>query len=401
MPVDRGPVPTRFVEREQRLAALLRMRQPQPLLVRPVLGVEQRFPALVEQIREHADHSRRIEDVQGRLRVLRGDPDRRVLSRGRRAANEERESKPAPLHLLRDVDHLVERRRDEAREPHDVAVLLDRRVEDGVRGDHHPEIENLVPVAAEHDADDVLADVMDVALHGREHHPARRLALLFLRLHERLEVGDRPLHGTGTLHDLREEHLPLAEEVADDLHPVHERTLDHVERPVGPEARLLRVLLDVVHDPVHQSVRKAIADRGFAPRDIELPPRCASGDSGRVLDEPFGRLRIAVEENVLDALEQRRLDVLVHGELPRVHDAHVEPGADRVVEERSVHRLANGVVPAKREREVRDPAGDESAGAALLEEGNRFDERLREAGVLFDPGGDCQTRWGRARCPRD
>ena len=34
------------------------------------------------------------------------------------------------------------------------------------RGDHHAEVDDLVVVAAEDDADDVLADVVDVALDG-------------------------------------------------------------------------------------------------------------------------------------------------------------------------------------------------------------------------------------------
>ena len=37
---------------------------------------------------------------------------------------------------------------------------------------HHAEIDDLVVVAAEHDADDVLADVMDVALDGGQQDPA-------------------------------------------------------------------------------------------------------------------------------------------------------------------------------------------------------------------------------------
>ena len=91
---------------------------------------------------------------------------------------------------------------------------------------------DLVVVAAEDDPDDVLADVVDVALDRREHElPLRaRLALHALGLHVRLEVGDGALHRPRALHDLREEHLPRAEEVAHDLHPVHERALDHVER---------------------------------------------------------------------------------------------------------------------------------------------------------------------------
>ena len=79
-------------------------------------------------------------------------------------------------------------------------------------------------------------------------------------------------------------------------------------------------------------------------------------DALGVLDEPLGRVGAAVEDHVLDELEQLRLDVLVDGELAGVDDAHVEPGADRVVEERGVHRLAHVVVAAEREGEVRDAA---------------------------------------------
>ena len=203
MPVDRRSVPTRLPECEQRLAALLRVQHAKSLLVGPVLGVERGSTVAVHEIGEDADHARRVEDVHRRLRVLGSDPHGRVLPRGRRAADEQREREPAPLHLLRDVDHLVEGRRDEAREADDVAVLLERGVEDRVRRDHDAQVEHLVPVAAEDDSDDVLADVVDVALHRREHDAGGRRALLLLRLHERLEVGDGALHGAGALHDLR------------------------------------------------------------------------------------------------------------------------------------------------------------------------------------------------------
>ena len=53
-----------------------------------------------------------------------------------------------------------------------------------------------------------------------------------------------------------------------------------------------------------------------------------------------------------------------------------------------MHRLADGVVPAEGEREVRDAARDEHARTALLEERDRVDERLRECCVLLDAGRD-------------
>ena len=64
------------------------------------------------------------------------------------------------------------------------------------------------------------------------------------------------------------------------------------------------------------------------------------------------------------------------------------PGADRVVEEGGVHRLANRIVAAEREAEVRDPAARPRARAALLDQRHRLDERLRELVVLLDSGRD-------------
>ena len=102
-----------------------------------------------------------------------------MLRARRGAADEQRQADVPALHFLRDEDHLVERRRDQAAQADDVRVLVDRRLQDAIAGHHHAQIDHLVAVAAQHDADDVLADVVDVALDGREHDFA--LAALFLR----------------------------------------------------------------------------------------------------------------------------------------------------------------------------------------------------------------------------
>ena len=122
-------------------------------------------------------------------------------------------------------------RGDEPGKPDDVAVLFDRGDNDSARRDHDAEVDHLVAVAAEDDADDVLADVVDVTLDRREDDGGSVRSASSCRPHVRLEVGDGALHGARALHDLREERLPRPEEVADDLHAVHQRPLDHVERP--------------------------------------------------------------------------------------------------------------------------------------------------------------------------
>ena len=117
------------------------------------------------------------------------DLDRGVDAAGGRAADEERNVEALPLHLGGDVDHLVERGGYEAGEADRVRFALARDGENLRRRRHHAEINDLVIVAREHDADDVLADVVHVALDGREHNRARRLALVAARGLFRLHVG--------------------------------------------------------------------------------------------------------------------------------------------------------------------------------------------------------------------
>ena len=179
---------------------------------------------------------------------------------------------------------------------------------------------------------------------------------LLLLLHEGLEVGDGLLHRARGLHDLREEHLPRAEQVAHDLHPVHQRPLDHLERTLEALPRLLGVLLDERVDAVDQRVRQPFLDRAFAPREVVLGPHRLARDGLREREHPLGRVGAPVEEQVLDVLLEVLRDVVVDRELAGVHDRHVQPGLPRVIEEGRVHRLADDVVPAEGEREVGDTA---------------------------------------------
>ena len=135
-------------------------------------------------------------------------------------------------------------------------------------------------------------------------------------------------------------------------------------------------------------MREPLLDRRLAPREVALARRALALDALGELDEPLGRVGPAGEEHVLDPLEQLGLDVLVDRELAGVDDPHVEAGADRVVEEDRVHRLAQRVVAAEREAEVRDAAARARARAALLDPRQRLEEVARVQVVLLDPGGD-------------
>ena len=58
-------------------------------------------------------------------------------------------------------------------------------------------------------------------------------------------MEDMPAH-------LRKEHLARAKEVTHNLHAIHQRTLDHVERPGHCQTALLGICVDVVHDALNE-----------------------------------------------------------------------------------------------------------------------------------------------------
>ena len=209
-----------------------------------------------------------------------------------------------------------------------------------------------------------------------------------LRLDERHEVRDRLLHHARRLHHLRQEHLAGAEEVADDVHAVHQRPLDHLDRPLGLLARLLGVLDDPGGDPLHERVRKALLDRALAPGEVLLDALAARLDGLGELHQPLGRVAAAVEDHVLDVLEEILRDLRIDAELPGVDDAHRHAGPDRVIQERGVHRLAHRVVAAERERQVGHAAGDLDVRQVLPDPARRLDEIEAVGRVLLEPGRD-------------
>ncbi|MCY1223882.1 hypothetical protein D9M72_360220 [compost metagenome] len=192
-----------------------------------------------QEARNHADGAAGIGDIDSLATIVaRIDLDRRMDAAGRRAADQKRNVEAFALEFRGDMHHLVERRRDQAGKTDDIDLLLLGHFED-LGGRHHDaEVDDLVIVAGEHDADDVLADVVHVALDRRHQDLAGAFARFaaigkLLRLHVRQQHGNRLLHDACGFHHLRQEHLAGTEEVADDVHAGHQRTLNNVQRPRG------------------------------------------------------------------------------------------------------------------------------------------------------------------------
>ena len=213
--------------------------------------------ALAEKLPDHAHCAAGICHINRWTRLIGRLNFHRCMGLGRcRPANEQRQLHAAPLHLLADINHLVEARRNETRQANHIDIMLNRGVENFIAGHHDAEVDNIITVTLENHADDIFADVMHVALYGRHQdftvgRPCGS-QLFLLRFHKGHEMGDRGFHNAGGFHNLRQEHFACAEQIANDIHAVHQGAFNDMKRPLCILAGFLCVGDNVVRNPAHK-----------------------------------------------------------------------------------------------------------------------------------------------------
>ena len=339
----------------------------------PVVGLDLGHVAvaqgIAEQIAAHAHRARGVVDVhRGAARVVGFDLHRGMHARSGRAADQQRNLEALAFHLLRHMRHLFQRGRDEAGEADHVGVVFARGVEDLLARHHHAHVHHFEVVALQHHGDDVLADVVHVALH-RGHHDLALGAGVAGAQFFRFDVGDQVRHGllhhACRFHHLRQEHLARAEQVADHVHAGHQRAFDHFDRELGLQARFFGVLDDVGGDAAHQRMGQAFLHRAFAPFQIFDLFLAAALDGLGQLDQLLARVGVAIQHHVFHRVAQVFGNLFVHAELSGVDDAHAHAGLDGVVQEHGVDGFAHRLVAAEAERHVGYAAGNLGVGQIL------------------------------------
>ena len=203
--------------------------------------------------------------------------------------------------------------------------------------DHHAQIDNLKSITLQHNANDILADVMHVALDGR--HDDLALALradFFLSLDVREQMRDRFFHNARRFHDLRQEHFARPEQVANDIHAVHQRAFDNLDRPatsrLDRQSRFFGVVDNMRINALDQGMLKPLLDLPAAPFGLGLFLRYIRtaiflGQG----DEALGGIGVAVEDHIFARHPQFRIDIVIDIQLTCVNDRHVQAGRDRMI----------------------------------------------------------------------
>src|SRR5664280_1230679 len=240
-------------------------------------------------------------------------------------------------------------------------------------------VDDLVPVVGQDDVHQVLADVVDVPAHRRQHDTCLGFTrgAVSIALDKRLEIGDGGLHNLGRLQYERELHLAPTEQLADSPHAFEQVVVDDVQSAETLVERGLKVRLEAlalaVDDAPAQSflqrqsgelVRASLLQRGLV-HALEQLEQAAQ----RVVGQLAAPRLTSPDTLVVDEVEGHL--ALLGGD-PRdghdpsgVHDGRVEPSLDTLVQKHRVQDHTDGWLET--ERHVRDAQGCLNLGIATLD----------------------------------
>ena len=171
-------------------------------------------------------------------------------------------------------------------------------------------------------------------------------------------MRDGFFHDARGFDDLGQEHLAAAKQVADDIHPVHQRPFDHLNRAtpclLNREPRFFSVVNHMRVDAFDKRMFEPLIDLPAAPFGLSLfhrriNPTIFLGER----DEIVGGFVFTVKDYILARIAQGGFDIVINIELTCVHNRHIKPNGDRVIKEHAVHRAAHSFITPETERQVR------------------------------------------------
>ena len=166
---------------------------------------------------------------------------------------------PASLQIAGRDHHLLRALHQQPGEADGIRLVLAVRLDQLIRRHLDAQIDHVVAVVAENDLDQVLADIVDVALHGGEHDLAARRGVGLL--HELFEMVDGGLHRFGRLQHFGDDQLVVVEQPADFGHAGHQRAVDDVERRGAFGALAVEIGDQAVLGAFDDVVRQALIER--------------------------------------------------------------------------------------------------------------------------------------------
>src|SRR5690606_36503503 len=133
-------------------------------------------------------------------------------------------------------------------------------------------------------------------------------------------------------------------------------------------------------------MRQPLLDRAVTPRGIGFFLFHASLNPLRELEQTFGSVVPAVEENILYPFQEFFIDLIIHFEHRGIYDAHVHPAAYCMVQECGMHGLPYLLIAAEAERNVTNSAAYLGMREVFLDPLRRTEEVECIISMLLESG---------------
>ena len=339
--------------------------------------------------------------VDHRAAVGRSDSLTGEARRKRGAADQDRRSHAGGPQIVGGDDHLMRRLDEQSRQPDSIRPVLAHGFDQGLGDDLDPEVLDLEAVVGENDLDQVLADVVNVALDGGEDDPAA--GCRGVGVHELLEVGDRGFHRLGTLQNFGNDQLVRVEQPPNLRHPGHQRPVDDLQRLGALPSLELEIFDQAAAAAIDDVAGEALIERLlWADNGLALGAAKVVAYAGHVMDVDRGPLLRRLLAPVLRRIGESRIPGVVNREVEEqglhhpplflgdrrvtfnalgVDDREVEAGLGAKVEKDRVHDLAG--TKGQPEADVGDAEHGRTRGEGPLDQPQPFDGLDRAADVVL------------------
>ena len=187
-----------------------------------------------------------------------------------------------------------------------------------------------------------------------------------------LDVGIEPfhchLHGAGTLHHLRQEHLSLAEQLSDAVDALHERAVDNGNGAAKHLVSLSKHIGNAVGDSAFNHARQSRhgVDRGIDSSACRLLRHFFANKAACHFNKRLGGIGMAAQNHVFDGGAQFGRHIVVRQDAAGIHNCHIHAARNGMVEKHRVHGLAHIVVASERKRQVAHTAANLCSRQILL-----------------------------------
>ena len=182
------------------------------------------------------------------------------------STNHDRNLQADALHFHSHMHHFVQRRSNQTTQTYDIHFFFNGFLNNGFRRYHYSQINDFIVIASHHYRYDILSNVVDITLYRSQQNFSSLLSTFFATgFYKRLQNGNSFLHGTGSLHHLRQEHFTGTKQFAYLIHTSHQWTFNDIHHTRILFHGFFQIGIQIVTQAFDQCILQSCFHRSISP----------------------------------------------------------------------------------------------------------------------------------------